>query len=116
MRPVLGLILGSLCIPGSHAADLEGTYVLKTRGGQLVTRVQVSGQTLNGVIEVPDGPPVRLSGTANNNRAQGVARSARGNGQFHAQLVGDRLDMVISQEAGPRQQAMQLPLQFHRAQ
>lgn len=115
MKPYLLIALG-LLMSSAHAADLAGTYTLKARGGQLVTRVKVSGQTLRGVIEIPNGSPIQLNGTTRDNRAEGTATSAHGNGQFHAQVVGDTLELIISQDAGPNQPAVALPLQFQRAQ
>lgn len=116
MQRYLGLICGLCYAMTAQAADLDGTYVLKARDGQLVTRMQVNGQTLRGVIEVPNGTPIRLLGTAQASRARGTATSAHGNGQFHAELVGNKLVLVISQDAGPNQEAMELPLQFYRSQ
>jgi len=110
-----GLLCVTLCPTLLHSAELDGIYVLKSRGGQLVTRMHVQGQTLRGIIEVPDGAPVRLRGTASDNEARGIATSSHGNGQFRARVVGNRLDLVISQDAGPAQQAFELPLQFQRA-
>jgi len=116
MLRTLVMMAGALCAAGATGAELDGTYVLKTRSGSLVTRMQVDGGTLRGVIEVPDGTPIRLRGTAQQDRARGIATSAYGDGQFQAQVVGDRLRLVITQEAGPNQRALDLPLEFLRTQ
>lgn len=100
----------------AHAGGLEGTYTLQGHSGVLVTRVEVKGHVLQGVIQVPDGAAVKLKGIARHNEGRGIARSPHGNGQFKAVLSGDELQIVISQPGRPGQQPVDLPLRFIRLQ
>ena len=109
-------VVAWLCGGLALAQGLNGIFVLHSPSGILITRVQVTGESLRAVIEVPDGSTIQLKGIARNMRARGVAVSPHGNAEFAASVDGDLLNLVISQKAGPKQAALELPLQFRRAE
>ena len=105
-----------LCWGVAQAQGLNGIFVLQSPTGILITRMQVTGEMLRAEIEIPDGSTIQLKGIARNTRARGVAVSPHGNAEFAASVDGDLLNLVISQKAGPKQVALDLSLQFHRAE
>ncbi len=108
---LLSLVLGS----AAQAAGLAGTYVLLGSDGQLVIRFEVKGIALTGAMESGDRYVVDFAGTAQGNAARGTVTSKDGAGTFEATVDGDLLNIVLSQPAGPNQQAATLPLQLRRA-
>lgn len=108
---LLGLVLGPL----AQAAGLAGTYVLQGSEGQLVIRFEVKGNALTGAMESGNRYVVDFVGTAQGNAARGTVTSKDGAGTFEATVDGDILNVVLSQPAGPNQQAATLPLQLRRA-
>lgn len=109
---LLGLVLGSV----ANAAGLAGTYVLQGSEGQLVIRFELKGSALTGAMESGGSYVVDFVGTAQGNAARGTVTSKDGAGSFEATVDGDILNVVLSQPAGPNQQAATLPLQLRRAE
>jgi hypothetical protein len=58
---------------------------------------------------------LKLDGAVNGTYSRGTVASKEGNGQYEAQLQGDVLQLLITQQAGPNQRAASLPMQFRRA-
>lgn len=107
---LLGLGLGS----GVWAQTLAGVWRADLATGSLTMRLEQRGVTVSGVIESGGRLIANLSGTAQGDSARGAASSPDGEGSFEARATQDTLSFVLAQEAGPRQQAARLPLEFRR--
>lgn len=115
---VLWLLLGLLCssMAWAQEAGLAGTYTLDAPGGRFVARIDVKGNALSGAIDLNGNRMLDLAGAVNGNYSRGNVSSKDGAGTYEAQVSGNVLDLVISQQAGPRQRAATLPLKFRRAE
>ena len=98
----------------SQGAGLAGTYTLDAPGGTFTARIDVKGTVLSGTIDLNGKSVLNLSGAVNGTYSRGTVASKDGNGQYEAQLQGDVLQLLISQQAGPNQRAATLPMQFRR--
>ena len=107
---LFGLGLGS----GVYAQSLAGVWRADLATGSLTLRMEQRGATVSGVIESGGRIVANLSGTAQGDSARGAAASPEGEGSFEARATQDTLALILAQEAGPRQQAARLPLEFRR--
>lgn len=113
----LWLLVGVLCssFAWAQVAGLPGTYTLDASGGTFTARIDVKGTTLSGTIDLNGKPMLSLNGAVNGTYSRGTVSSKDGNGQYEAQMQGDVLQLLITQQAGPNQRAASLPMQFRRA-
>ncbi|MBX9962596.1 MAG: hypothetical protein K2Y35_06055 [Burkholderiales bacterium] len=114
---VLWLLVGVLysSFAWAQVAGLPGIYTLDAPGGTFTARIDVKGTALSGSIDLNGKPMLNLSGAVNGTYSRGTVSSKDGNGQYEAQVQGDVLQLLITQQAGPKQRAASLPMQFRRA-
>jgi hypothetical protein len=117
MRFPLFFLFCLLC-DSLHAGPLNGTWQLDTAEGSLVATLSTQGNVIAGSIAVHGRPAViTLTGMLRTpESAAGVATSESGTGRFEAQVAGEVLNLVLSQDDEPNQRAAAVPLQFRRAQ
>lgn len=117
MRLILLLWSGLLwpVLAWSQVAGLSGTYTLDAPGGTFTARIDVKGTTLTGTVDLDGKPLLKLDGLVNGTYSRGTVASKDGGGQYEAQVQGEVLQLLISQQAGPNQRAASLPMQFRRA-
>lgn len=110
MFGVLSLLVGAVV-----AAPLDGTWQLDTAQGTLTARLITQGRAVTGTIHVAGRATISLNGALQGDgAAAGLASTDDGVGRFEARAQGDALELVLSQEDGPNQRAMRLPLSFRR--
>ena len=112
--PLLILLAGLWIASAAHAQDLAGTYAIQGQSGPIVVRIQVSGARLIGTLEAPDSNTIVLQGSVTGGHARGTITAVGGSGEFEAGVEGDTLRLTLSQQAGPGQEAITLPLQLQR--
>jgi hypothetical protein len=114
---MLCLLAGLLCSTyvWAQVAGLPGIYTLDAPGGTFTARIDVKGTILSGSIDLNGKPMLYLDGAVNGTYSRGTVSSKDGKGQYEAQVQGDALQLLITQQAGPNQRAASLPMQFRRA-
>ena len=99
----------------AQAAGFTGTYVIDDAQARIVVRLEEQGARLTGTIEFGGRTCINLAGPIRDNTARGSATSKDGAGEFDAQVDGGTLSIIVSQQDGPNQKAVRLPLLFQRA-
>jgi hypothetical protein len=113
MRAFL-ILVGLLTSAVSHAQGLAGVFFLDTGAARITARFDVSGDRITGVLEAGDRTLMSFAGKSQGSEASGTASSPDGEASFTMRVVGDVLDLELSQPDGPGQRAATLPLRLTR--
>lgn len=110
------LLLFACCAIASivAAAGLDGRFVMQGAQGPIVANLQVRGERLLGTIDFSGQARINLLGKIRGSGAHGSATSTDGSGEFEAEVLGDTLNIVLSQKEGRNQRAMSHALVFQR--